>query len=970
MANTAPTEYVDGVTEFSAGVNSGDDPLALPKNQLAYATNATVRGRNVRNRPPFQKQNLILDTGISLQNALFQGACYYQPDFGAESIIAQIGGRLYQFIPDTTTNAYVYDRTVKSYLTGISFNQQTTTTTFTYSVVLTNINDTSGSTYAPGTVISTDPSFITASVADLSMNPVLINDNTQLQWTGKMLLPTNFTGAAPLVGKQVYLQADGVPNQIKWNVINSGVTGSNPYITIQFTFSGSGSTIDEPAGTPVFYINNPSPPGKIAVVGTQFIAPGVGQSVTIALQSAYPGAVGDGLLIGGFVYQVTAIPAPTPITAASGGEQVTQFTSTQFSYDPNPVGVPQVWLWQSENYVIVEDGQSLPIFFNGISSRRAITPSFVGSVTEAFLLPQIAQTVNITLNAPYLDAVGTFINLSPLNFYPFLMEVTAVNVGGNSNVITAANITGQTAVNNTIPLTTPLNSTSTPSYFGVLASGVAPTIMPAPGGTFNVSVSPPFNGSVGDVIILTDGTGPLTSYQATVAAITGGGAGLTLTNDTAPEYLILNVGYPVISSTSAATELPIGRMGAYVQGRNWISSPNGKYFIAGDLVGSSSGTQALNFRDAVLKWSQNTTQFNIPGEAGEINCIVALNTLDASLGQGPLQILCDNDIFTCSAPTDATTWASLTTPILAESVIGFGGTGQNAAIVSNGDLLFKSSDGTIHSLKLARQDFNQWGNLPISQEMNRVVYQENLNQLGYISGDICNNRCLLSCSPIDSAYGIYGQGMIVLDFDVTSSLQGKLPSVYDGVWNGLNVLQIITGKFNKIDRTFVFSVNTTTGLVELWEVLNDGNFDNGTTPIDWSFETPIFFKDPQVKPEFALASLEDGELYLSELVGSATINVWFRPDFDNCWHVWSTATVCADNQTQTNPVLNTAQYRMRVGLGRPQSNDYDPTTNKPARVGRFFQLRVEVIGALSVNSIVLKASSYPETGFARVGGVK
>ena len=129
-----------------------------------------------------------------------------------------------------------------------------------------------------------------------------------------------------------------------------------------------------------------------------------------------------------------------------------------------------------------------------------------------------------------------------------------------------------------------------------------------------------------------------------------------------------------------------------------------------------------------MKWSQNTTHFNIPGEAGEINCIVALNTLDASLGQGPLQILCDNDIFTCSAPTDATTWASLTTPILAESVIGFGGTGQNAAIVSNGDLLFKSSDGTIHSLKLARQDFNQWGNLPISQEMNRVVYQENLRK--------------------------------------------------------------------------------------------------------------------------------------------------------------------------------------------------------------------------------------------------
>lgn len=963
--------YVDATTDFSAGINSGDDPLSLPKNQLAYATNATVRGRYVKNRPPYQIQKLILDTGITLAGSLFQGACYYQPDFGAESLIAQIGGRLYQFIPDTMGNMYVYDRTVKSYPTGISFSSQTAQQSFIYTLILTNINDTSGASYASGTSISTDPAFITTSAATLSMNPVLVDGGFQLQWTGNLQLLPSFTGDDSLVGSQVYLYATGQPNEIKWNVIADGTSGGNPFITIQFTTTASGSTITIPAGTPIFHTSNPSPPGKIATTSTQFTAPGTGQNVTINLTSAYPGQVGDGLLIGGFVYQVAQIPPPTLTSTAQGGETVTTVVSTDFVYDPNPVGVPQVWLWQSENYVIVQDGQSLPIFFNGISSRRAITPSFVGTLAEAFQLPQIAQSVNITLNAPYKDAVGTFINLSPLNLFPFLMEVTALNVGGNPNVITAVNITGQTSVNQTIPISTPVNSTGSPSYSGVLASAVPEgSAVPAVGAQLTVSVSPPFNGRVGDTVIFTDGTGPLTSYQFTVAAITGGGSGLTLTNVSAPVGLIIQVGYPIISQTSAATELPIGRMGAYVQGRNWISSPSGKYFIAGDLVGSSSGTQEFNFRDAVLKWSQNTTQFNIPGEAGEINCIIALNSLDASLGQGPLQILCDNDIFTCSAPTDATTWASLTTPILAESVIGFGGTGQDAAVVSNGDLLFKSSDATIHSLRLARQDFNQWGNLPISQEVNRVVYQENLNQLSYISAAICNNRCLVSCSPITSISGIYAQGLIVMDFDVTSGLQGKLPSVYDGVWTGLNPLKVITAKFNKVDRTFVFSANPTTNTVEVWEILKKGSFDNGTTPIVWSFETPVYFNNTDIKPEFALSSLEDGELYISGLVGSATIQVWFRPDFDTCWHVWNTVTVCADNTTQSNPSLNSSQYRMRVGLGKPQSNDYDPTTNKPARDGRFFQVRVQVTGSLSVSSIILKAAAYPESGFAKFGGVK
>ncbi len=499
--------------------------------------------------------------------------------------------------------------------------------------------------------------------------------------------------------------------------------------------------------------------------------------------------------------------------------------SVQFSYDPNPAGVLQAWLWQSENYVIVQNGQNRPVVFDGNSSRRALTPTFVGTVAESFVVPQIGIGVNLTLDSAFQDALGTVINIAPLGLYPFLMQVTAENINGNPNMVTAVNVTGQNMVNQTIRITTPVNSTSSPKYLGVLSGAIG--VMPAPGSDVTVSVSPAYTGAVNSTLTFTDGTGPLTSYLFTVKAITGGGTGLLLTNVNAPTNLAMAVGYPIISTDSTSAELPIGRMGAYVQGRNWISSPDGKFFIAGDLVGSSSGTQQYNFRDAVLKWSQNTTQFNIPGGAGQINCIVALSALDASLGQGPLQILCDNDIFNCSAPTDATQWAAVTTPILSESAIGFGGVGQNAAVVSNGDLILKSGDATIHSLKLARQDFNQWGNLPISQEVNRVTDQENINLLNFITAAICDNRCLMSCAPTVGKAGVYSQGVVALDFDVTSSLQGKLPSVYDGVWKDLNFLQIITGKFNKVDRTFAFSLNTETNTVELWEILKTGHFDNG-----------------------------------------------------------------------------------------------------------------------------------------------
>ena len=666
--------------------------------------------------------------------------------------------------------------------------------------------------------------------------------------------------------------------------------------------------------------------------------------------------MGQGLLIGGFIYQVTAIPQPTQKTTVTTQVQSTASPSTQFDYDPNPAGIQTAWLWQSENYVIINDGFSRPIFFNGVSSRRSITPTFAGTNTESFSVPQIGQVVSITLNAAFQDAIGTFINVSTLNLFPFLMQV----IGIDGDTITAVNINGQTAVNSIIPIGSNINSTASPTYTGVLSSNIPSPGIPAPGTSFTISVSPPFTGNVGDDIILTDGTGELTAYTFNVTAIAGGGSSLTVTNVNAPTGTIVQVGYPLISQNVGASELPVGRMGAYVQGRNWISLPDGKSFIAGDLVGSSSGTKALNFRDAVLKWSLNTTQFPIPGGAGQINCIIALNTLDASLGQGALQILCDNDIFTCSASSDSTTWAATTSPILAESIIGFGGVGQSGAVVSNGDLIFKSQDGAIHSLKLSRQDFDKWGNLPISQEVNRVIEQENLNQLFKITETIADNRSLISCSPIDSAGGIYSQGLIAIDFDVTSSLQGKLPSVYDGIWKDGNFLQLISGKFNKVDRTFAFLWNEAGNTVELWEILKDGTADDDGTltprPIVWPFESPLVFSEVKGKGEFDLVKLDAGAVFISNLIGNATIKVWYRPDFDSCWHFWTAFSVCAENlESQIQ------QYRMRIGLGMPPTVDCDPTVNKFPNIGRFFQTRIEVTGSLTFMGAEFYATPKPET---------
>jgi hypothetical protein len=943
-----PTLLYAGFDLLTGGIDSGIAPISLPANKVAFSTNATVRGGYIKPRPAFSKINLILDAGVSLTGLVPQCAIQYDPDFGQESIVAQCGGRLLEFLPDTDGNAYVYDRSVRNYLNGIGFTSQQTNTTLTYGLTVQSLTDSSGATYTTGTSVTSDPAFLNVSSASVLVNPTSGGGGTII-YNFTLPLPAGYT--APVADGTQVLVGPPVSGQIHWTVM--GVASGS--IVLQFVTSGTASGFTYPANSPLFRLTNPTPPQVLAKTSLPFTAPAINGSAEIGLVGPYGGTVGDGIIIGNGVYLVTEIPSPqVNNTVVTQEVQTGSNNSLQFVYDLNDPHVRQCWMVQAENYVVVQDGLDRPIFYNGISSRRSVTATFVGMLEESFAIPRVGQTVTLTFSAPFTDAVGTVINIAPIGLYPFLMQVVALDVGGETNEVTAVNIDGQSAAGQTVAIGTPVNSTATPSYTGVLTQNLL--AMPAPGSQVTISVTPPYTGVVGDQITLTDGTGPLTSYLMTVDQIQPGGLGLVVTSVNAPLNLIINAGYPIVSTNSNANELPIGKQMAYVQGRIWMALPSGKAFIAGDQVGDSSGSQALQFRDAVLKWSINTTNFAVPGEAGDINCIVALSAIDTSLGQGPLQILCDNDIFSCSAPDNAAQWATTTSPIVTESAIGFGGCGQDAAVVVNADLILKSNNGNVYSLKLARQDFNQWLTMPISQEMNRVIEQENLDLIQYLPFTEASNRALQGCSPIENSGVIFAQGLMALDYDVTSSLQGKLPPVWDGVWTGLNFMKLVSGQFNGQPRTFALQWNFGTNMPELWEILDDGIYDNGTTPITWSFETGVFFTgDNKYEPK----RLEGGEIYVGNLVGKAIIKVWYRPDFDQCWHEWKTIQLCADNLTAAE------QYRMRLGLGEPEDGS-DPTVDKMYRDGRFFQVRFEITGSLTLMGGILSASQQTQPLYATV----
>lgn len=539
----------------------------------------------------------------------------------------------------------------------------------------------------------------------------------------------------------------------------------------------------------------------------------------------------------------------------------------------------QAWLWQTEKWVIYQDGVSKPLFYASgaaaTQSNYGVPVPFNDTVATAFVVPSLGSNVSITFSVGGGNvAVGDIITIK--NFGQFLVS----DISGDPTFVCVNQ--SATSVNARVPVNT------------------------------------------------------------------------------------------VITWNHVGTQLPPGRMGAYGMGRNWICLTDGKQFVASDLVGGASGTQANNYRDAVLQITENLYlagggNFTVPGSIGTIQFMTFTATLDASLGQGPLQVGTEAGIFSCNAPLDRLTWQDVTNPILTESLIAFGGLSQTSTVLANGDIIMRSPDG-IRSLILARRDFDTWGNVPISREVDPQLAKDRQDLLGWASAIVFDNRFLMTSRPVATDHGVYHRQLVALNFDPISSLRGKAPSVYDGMWSGLNVLQLIAGTFQKKQRAFAFSLNTFTDTLEVWEILPSADpaiedDDTGTpTPVVWSLESASLFNYDQKDPRFhMLKCLKDGEIYVDELKGRVHFEVLYKPDQWPCWVPWHQWDVCADNEgTDDKP-----GFIPRMGLGEPSSSPCDSFNNRVLREFYTAQVKIIITGHCTLKGARFKAVTVPETPFAK-----
>lgn len=807
-----PALHLDSIADLSAGMNSDVPAIALPPNQAAFLTNATCRGNYFTNRPPFVDFELTFAAAIqsSFEDGLFQGACYYKPDYGQESIVASIGGRLFQVTPAISGQ--------------------------------------------------------TASVIDVTPASGGASDSLGIAWLWQ---------------------------SERWVIRQDG------------------------QATPMFFDGNSTRYAKtgdevVGTVLTQATIPAVDASVLVTLTGV--GFIGQY----GKTYNVFNPNTTTPL----GKFQISQYT--------NPT---------DSTVRLTNIGDTLGTI-HPASELISVTKNYQGvTLTAALMNP--GQQATINLSPQFTGAVGTNIFWQ---YAGYLMRVISVS----GAAVTVQNISAfqiNMLAGQTIGMTPSLPNSP-------VGNTVASFIAPALGGAVDVAIDTPYAGVDGQYVSV---GGAL--YSIARVAPASGTVTVFFTNISAtPGALIL-----ANATIQELAEIPTGRAGVYGLGRNWESLPDKASYLGSDIVGSSSGSIAEKFRDSVLNVTENSYLagggvFRVPGAGIEINSMAFPATLDSSLGQGPLQVLTQGIVFSCNAPVERAAWQTITNPIQTQSLVSAGSVSFYGTALVNSDIWFRSGDG-IRSLKLARQEFQTgFSNTPQSVEMNRVLLADDRSLLYKCSAINFDNRLLMTANPILSVGGVYHTKIIALNLDPISSLREKVPPIYDGVWEGRNILQMATGTFGGVDRAFAFTYDTTEETIGLCELIPSERaivFDNDEDRIQSSFESPALFYNPDTATR-TLLRLDDGEIIVKGLEGDVRFDVYYRPDYDESWHSW-----------HSWEVSDTPNWQPRMGLGSPDYKQGDSSTGRPYAVGYSFQVKVIVTGKVTIIGMNFFAVTVEETTRAK-----
>lgn len=413
---------------------------------------------------------------------------------------------------------------------------------------------------------------------------------------------------------------------------------------------------------------------------------------------------------------------------------------------------------------------------------------------------------------------------------------------------------------------------------------------------------------------------------------------------------------------AAVNEIPSGQAMDYFMGRLWVQVSSREY-TAGDIA--YRGAVPYN-RQSFLQFTENAYlagggRFNVPSNAGPIRAIFHNSEMDTALGQGQLMIGTHEAIYALTVPPDRTTWAAVNNstqmPLQRVVQVKYGPTSDRSIVRINNDVFYQAYDG-IRSQQMAVRYFHQWGQVPISRNVNRVLRFNDRSLSRFGSGIEFDNRLLQTALPFTTPVGVAHKAATVLDFDLLTSMGEREPPAWEGIYEDLDVLQLLEASSGGLQRAFAFAHSRETGNIQIWEIPNFSRFGTGDKRVQWYVEFPAFNAGKPLE----LKLLDSAEIWLDKVYGAVSVLVDYRPDFSPCWKNWHLFNVCAKRTNcEDNPSDPDCFYpsesnqecdKMPLVLPHPPSECL-PCNKRPSNIGYQFQVRLTITGWCRVRAIIL-----------------
>jgi hypothetical protein len=243
----------------------------------------------------------------------------------------------------------------------------------------------------------------------------------------------------------------------------------------------------------------------------------------------------------------------------------------------------------------------------------------------------------------------------------------------------------------------------------------------------------------------------------------------------------------------------------------------------------------------------------------------------------------------------------------------------------------------------------------------------------FATGIDFDNRLLEAILPRQLPQGVVHDGILPMSFETISTLEKQLAPAWEGMYEGLQILQLFTGDFGGLDRAFAVAVSTVNSNIEVWELTKDSRTDNQDSRVIWNFELPAF----TFSKEFELKRLVGGEVWLSKVFGAVKLLFEYRTDGDPCWRYWHehemcVAKNCEEDQKQLScypypgPETYREGYKWTITLPKPPVS-CNSMGERPTDIGYQFQMRVTIQGWAQVRGVLLYATPFDK---ALYGGLK